>query len=288
MKQLEIKNITKSFKEKKKAAHMVLDDISFDVDKGQFLSLLGPSGCGKTTLLTILGGFQKPDSGEILVNGKKVEKPDTDRGYVFQNYALFPWKTVKDNILYSLKIQKASKQEMEERLQELLEIAHLQGAEHKYPIQLSGGMQQRVAIMRALASRPQVLLLDEPLGAVDFQMREILQNELASLVKEINTTVVLVTHDVAESVFLSDRVIVMSHDRGQIAVDMPIQLQAAGKLRDRKSRDFQDYSHLLAQYVRQAFHGELDGANAQIKIARSGPKQSESQAINSRYQRRII
>lgn len=288
MKVLEIKNITKSYKEKRKPAHLVLDDINLDVYKGQFVSLLGPSGCGKTTLLTILGGFQKPDSGEILINGNRVEKPDTDRGYVFQNYALFPWKTVRDNILYSLVVQKASKQEMEERLEELLEIAHLKGSEHKYPIQLSGGMQQRVAIMRALASRPQVLLLDEPLGAVDFQMREILQNELASLVKEINTTVVMVTHDVDESVFLSDRVIVMSHDRGQIVVDLPIQLEPEGEFRNRKSKAFQDYSVLLAEYVRQAFHGELDGVNNLAQPIASGQAYGESKAINSRYQRKII
>ncbi|MGI6405798.1 MAG: ATP-binding cassette domain-containing protein [Syntrophaceticus sp.] len=181
---------------------MVLDDVSFAVEQGQFVSLLGPSGCGKTTLLTMLGGFMHPDAGEIILAGNRVEKPGPDRGFVFQNYALFPWMTVKENILYSLRVKKYSKQEQAKRLQELLDISHLHGSESKYPIQLSGGMQQRVAVLRALASRPKLLLLDEPLGAVDFQMRELLQEELAHLVEGAKTTVIMVTHDVSESVYL--------------------------------------------------------------------------------------
>jgi NitT/TauT family transport system ATP-binding protein len=287
MKALEIRNISKIFHEKGKEPHVVLENISFDVDSGQFVSLLGPSGCGKTTLLTILGGFQRPDDGEIMVNGVKAGKSDGSCGYVFQNYALFPWKTVRDNIIYSLKIKKTPKAEIEERLEELLQMAHLKGAEHKYPIQLSGGMQQRVAIMRALANRPQVLLLDEPLGAVDFQMREILQNELASLIKAIKTTIVMVTHDVDESVFLSDRVIVMSHDKGKIMVDLPIKLKAEGEYRNRKAPAFREYALMLADCVRQAFKGEVITA-AQANSAPQTSSYGESKAINSRYQRRIM
>ncbi|MCL2170384.1 MAG: ATP-binding cassette domain-containing protein, partial [Defluviitaleaceae bacterium] len=151
-----IENCRKSFKE-----NHVLRDFSCELKEGEFTMLLGPSGCGKTTLLSMLGGFQKADSGTIALDGKKINCPSPERGYVFQNYALFPWMNVRKNIMYSLKMQKVPRHEREERLQELLELAHLKGHEKKYPTQLSGGMQQRVAVLRALASRPRVLLLDE-------------------------------------------------------------------------------------------------------------------------------
>ena len=229
---LEVNGITKTFTRRKKTPHIVLENMSFTVERGQYVSLLGPSGCGKTTLLTMMGGFLTPDSGQIILAGNKVEKPGPDRGFVFQNYALFPWMTVEENILYSLQVKKLSQREQKERLHELLEISHLFGSEHKYPVQLSGGMQQRVAVVRALASRPEILLLDEPLGAIDFQMRELLQEELAALVEGAKTTVVMVTHDVSESVYLSDRVIVMSANKGQIVKDVYINLD---RPRDRQS-----------------------------------------------------
>jgi NitT/TauT family transport system ATP-binding protein len=255
---LEVEAITKIFTRKKKPAHIVLENMSFTVERGQYVSLLGPSGCGKTTLLTMLGGFLTPDAGHIILAGQKAEKPGPDRGFVFQNYALFPWMTVRDNILYSLQVKKFSKQEQNERLQELLEISQLHGSENKYPVQLSGGMQQRVAVVRALASRPEILLLDEPLGAVDFQMRELLQEELAALVEGAKTTVVMVTHDVSESVYLSDRVIVMSGYKGQIVKDVYIDLD---RPRDRQSEGFKAYVAELTGLVRQAFRektGEME------------------------------
>lgn len=229
-----------------------MDDVSFAVEQGQFVSLLGPSGCGKTTLLTMLGGFMHPDAGEIILAGNRVEKPGPDRGFVFQNYALFPWMTVKENILYSLRVKKYSKQEQAKRLQELLDISHLHGSESKYPIQLSGGMQQRVAVLRALASRPKLLLLDEPLGAVDFQMRELLQEELAHLVEGAKTTVIMVTHDVSESVYLSDRVFAMSGIKGQIIKDVYIDLE---RPRRRQSKEYTAYVSELTRLVRLAFNG---------------------------------
>jgi len=251
---LEVNGVTKIFTQKNKPAHIVLEDMSFTVERGQYVSLLGPSGCGKTTLLTILGGFLTPEAGQIILAGKQVEKPGPDRGFVFQNYALFPWMTVRENIIYSLQVKKFSRQEQAERLQELLEMSHLQGSESKYPVQLSGGMQQRVAVVRALASRPEILLLDEPLGAIDFQMRELLQEELASLVEEAKTTVVMVTHDVNESVYFSDRVIVMSALKGQIVQDVYIDL---ARPRNRQSKGFKDYVSDLTELVRQAFRDSI-------------------------------
>lgn len=247
---LNVKNTKKVFTAKNGSEHVVIRDLSFTVDEGQFVTLLGPSGCGKTTLLTMIGGFLPLTSGSILLDEKPIEGPCSQRGYVFQNYALFPWFTVKKNILYSLNIAKVNKDEQEQRLHELLKLAHLEGHENKYPNQLSGGMQQRVAVVRALASRPRILLLDEPLGAVDFQMRELMQNELDSLVSNAHATVVMVTHDVSEAVFLSDRVLVMSGNGGRLIEDKPIDLP---RQRDRCSHEFKEYSNDLTDLVRMAF-----------------------------------
>ncbi len=246
---LTIDRVNKTFQEKA-GPHVVIESLSFTVEEGQFVSLLGPSGCGKTTLLTMLGGFQEPTSGRLLLDNEEIHGPSVERGYLFQNYALFPWMTVKANILYALKIAHATKEEKAKRLDELLELAHLKGHENKFPIQLSGGMQQRVAVVRALASRPRVLFLDEPFGAVDFQMRELMQNELDSMVRHAATTVVMVTHDVSESVYLSDRVLVMSANNGNLLGDVKIDLP---RPRDRAAHAFKEYTNDLTDLVRRAF-----------------------------------
>ena len=155
----------------KRERKLVLRDISFEVNEGEFVSLVGPSGCGKTTTLTIIAGFQTADSGQVLVNGSPVTKPGPDRAFVFQNYALLPWLKVKDNIMYPMKKQGVPRAERERRLQELLAIAQMEESANSYIYELSGGMKQRVAILRGLACEPKILLMDEPLGAVDFQMR---------------------------------------------------------------------------------------------------------------------
>ncbi len=172
----------------------------------------------------MIAGFHNSDSGEIILNNNRVMKPGPDRGFVFQNYALFPWMTVKDNIMYPMKQQKTPKKESIDRLNYLLEMSKLKGKENLYPNQLSGGMKQRAAVVRALASKPEVLLMDEPLGAIDFQMRQMMQEELESLWLKDKTTVIMVTHDVDEAVYLSDRVIVFAAKRGKIIKDMKISL----------------------------------------------------------------
>lgn len=251
---LEVKNVCKSFKVSKKAPEVeVLRNINFNIEKGEFVTLLGPSGCGKTTLLTMIGGFQNPSSGEILLEGEKIEKPSSERGYVFQNYALFPWMNVEKNILYSLKFSKMNKEEKKKRLEELLEMSHLKGHEKKYPISLSGGMQQRVTVVRALAPNPKILLLDEPLGAIDLQMREHMQKELLQLVKESKSTVLMVTHDVSEAVYMSDRVIVMSLNKGEIVADIKIDLKHP---RERDSIEYIEHVRELSNSVKKAFINE--------------------------------
>lgn len=245
---LEVKNVHKTFLNKK-VRHTVLEDVSFTVQDGEFVTLLGPSGCGKTTLLTIIGGFQKADSGAVVLNDKIVREPGPDRGFVFQNYALFPWMTVKDNILFPMKQQKVPKAEREERLAYLLRMAQLEGKENLYPNQLSGGMKQRTAVIRSLASRPQVLLMDEPLGAVDFQMRQILQEELESLWLKDRTTVIMVTHDVDEAVYLSDRVIVFSANGGKMVENLNISLN---RPRNRNSESYKRYKEQLTRVLKSA------------------------------------
>ncbi|WZL73270.1 ABC transporter ATP-binding protein SaoA [Clostridiaceae bacterium 35-E11] len=229
--------------------HKVLENISLDVKEGEFVTLLGPSGCGKTTLLTIVAGFQKADSGQILLEGKKVTKPGPDRGFVFQNYALFPWMNVKENILFPMKQGKMPKSERENRLEALLKLAHLEGKEKLYPHQMSGGMKQRTAVIRALATKPDVLLMDEPLGALDFQMRQNLQTELENIWINDRTTVLMVTHDVDEAVYLSDRVIVMSTNKGKILMDLSVELE---RPRNRKSEKYNAYKEKLTEALSEA------------------------------------
>lgn len=253
---ISVKGINKVFSNKrdKKSMNTVLEDISFDVNEGEFVSLLGPSGCGKTTTLNIIAGFLKHDGGNIVVNGGEVNKPGPDRAFVFQNYALFPWMKVGENIVYPMKMQGIPKREREEKLQQLLKMAHLEEYESYYIHEISGGMKQRVALLRALACDPEVLLMDEPLGAVDFQMRQMLQEQLEAILQESKKTALMVTHDVDEAIYLSDRVIVMSRDRGKILADIKIELP---RPRDRKSEKYHGYANELTDILRTALNGDV-------------------------------
>lgn len=268
---LKVDHVQKIFGGAAGKSRTIIQDLSFSITEGQFVTLLGASGCGKTTLLTMLGGFQKPTAGGLFLDGKVIDGPGVERGYVFQNYALFPWMSVRSNILYSMKVAKVPKAEQSERLEELLELAHLKGHEKKFPIQLSGGMQQRVAVVRALASRPRVLLLDEPLGAVDFQMREILQNELEMLVARAQITVLMVTHDVSEAVFLSDRVLVMGNNGGSLLRDLTIDLP---RPRDRASQAFKDYTGDLTDLMRAAFNTNGDKTAMEAMLSGQIPEET--------------
>lgn len=253
---ISVQGITKSFagKGNKKERKLVLRDISFEVNEGEFVSLVGPSGCGKTTTLTIIAGFQPADSGQVLVNGLPVTKPGPDRAFVFQNYALLPWLKVKDNIMYPMKKQGVPKAERERRLQELLAIAQLEESANSYIYELSGGMKQRVAILRGLACEPKILLMDEPLGAVDFQMRKLLQIQMEAMLQQRKVTTMMVTHDVDEAIYFSDRVVVMSRDHGRIMADVHIDLP---RPRDRTCVRYHEYMDLLTEVLKQALNGEV-------------------------------
>jgi len=195
---------------------LALDNVSLEVANREFIALLGPSGCGKSTLLYLIGGFLPVESGTIRVDDKPVAEPGPDRGIVFQHFALFPWKTVRGNILYGLERQGMPKEEREKRTQDLIELVGLSGFEDSYPSQLSGGMKQRTAIARTLAFDPKILLMDEPFGALDAQTRGLMQSELLSIWQRTPKTVIFVTHDVQEAVYLADRVAVMSARPGRM------------------------------------------------------------------------
>ena len=195
---------------------VALDNVSLSVENREFLALLGPSGCGKSTLLYMIGGFLPTVTGSIRVDGKPVAGPGPDRGVVFQHFALFPWKTVKANILYGLERMQLGRAERESRAQAFIDMVGLTGFEDSYPSQLSGGMKQRAAIARTLAFDPQILLMDEPFGALDAQTRSLMQAELLNIWRRTPKTVIFVTHDVQEAVFLAERVAVMSARPGRV------------------------------------------------------------------------
>ena len=209
---LELKNIKKSFQE----GEDVLESICLTAKKGEFVTLLGSSGCGKTTTLRIIAGLEQPDSGQVFLNGKDVTSLEPNQrnvNTVFQNYALFPHMNVADNIGYGLKLKKTSKAEISRRVKEMLELVQLSGFEKRKPSELSGGQHQRVAIARALVNNPEVLLLDEPLGALDLQLRRAMQHELKRLQKKLGITFIYITHDQEEAINMSDTIAVMNHGR---------------------------------------------------------------------------
>jgi NitT/TauT family transport system ATP-binding protein len=201
-----------------------LADVSLEVRPREFVALLGPSGCGKSTLLYLVGGFLPTETGRIEVEGKPVTAPGPDRGIVFQHFALFPWKTVRGNILYGLERQGLPRAEREKRAQSFIDLVNLNGFEDSYPSQLSGGMKQRTAIARTLAFDPNILLMDEPFGALDAQTRALMQTELLSIWQRTPKTVIFVTHDVQEAVYLAERVAVMSARPGRIKAIVDIKL----------------------------------------------------------------
>ena len=214
---LRVEHVTMAF-ESRRASHAVhaLDDVSLDVEQGQFLVLLGPSGCGKSTLLNVVAGFIRPTTGRVLHDGSEVLGPDRRRTVVFQDYALFPWMTVLENVAFGLKAKGMSRPARTATARDLIRLVHLDGFEDRYPHEISGGMQQRAALARALAPEPDILLMDEPFGALDAQTRVLLQEEVAALSAEARRTVLFVTHSIEEAVFLGDRIVVMSARPGRI------------------------------------------------------------------------
>jgi NitT/TauT family transport system ATP-binding protein len=214
--QIVVDNVSHMYRPTRGREVLALDRISLEVQNREFIALLGPSGCGKSTLLYLIGGFLPVETGNIAVDGAAIAGPGPDRGIVFQHFALFPWKTVRGNILYGLERQGMPKAEREKRAMDFIELVGLSGFEDSYPSQLSGGMRQRTAIARTLAFDPKILLMDEPFGALDAQTRGLMQSELLGIWQRTPKTVIFVTHDVQEAVYLAERVAVMSARPGRI------------------------------------------------------------------------
>ncbi len=222
---IEIDHVSQVFKTSSGQDHLALSDISLTIGDGAFVSILGPSGCGKSTLLYIVGGFVQPTRGVAKVKGRAITGPGPDRGPVFQEFALFPWKSVLGNVMYGPRQQGVKQADAEAQSRALIEMVGLKGFEDFYPKELSGGMKQRVALARTLAYHPEVLLMDEPFGALDAHTRTRLQNDLLNIWERDRKTVLFVTHSVDEAVFLSDKVVMMSSSPGRIRqvvdIDLP-------------------------------------------------------------------
>ena len=232
MNKLEAKNVQKTFNQGSLAAVQAIKDISLDIKEGEFVSLLGPSGCGKSTFLYMVGGFEMLSSGSLKLDKKEIKGPGPDRGIVFQEYVLFPWQTVFKNIEYGLRIKGDNSELSFKKVNKLIDMIGLSGFENKYPHTLSGGMQQRVAIARALAYDPDVLLMDEPFGALDAQTRSLMISDLSRIHKETGKTTLFVTHSVEESILLSDRIFLFSARPSSIKTTFEIDLPHPRKVTD--------------------------------------------------------
>ena len=231
---LSIQNMTKVFP-KGEDQLVALDDINLEVVDGEFVCILGPSGCGKTTLLRIIAGLEKKSDGKIMLKGREVVGPGPDRGMVFQEFALFPWRTVRRNVEFGLEIKGVPPEKRGEIAQKYIDLVGLKGFEDSHPNQLSGGMKQRVGIARAMANEPAILLMDEPFGALDAQTRNQMQKELLRIWEETKKTIIFITHSVDEAVYLSDRVIVLTSRPGRVKTVHKIELP---RPRDRASQEF--------------------------------------------------
>jgi NitT/TauT family transport system ATP-binding protein len=252
MKSLTISNLAKTYFDPFSGSQVTaIRDISLTVDAGDFVSVVGPSGCGKTTMLNMIAGFLPASDGRIQIDGRTVSGPGPDRGVVFQSFALFPWRTVLDNVAFGPKMRGIPKARRHEIAREYLALAGLSHAAERYPNELSGGMQQRVGVVRALANEPDVLLMDEPFASVDAQTRMTLQEELTRIWQDRRPTVLFITHDVAEAVFLANRVVVLS--KGAVFGDVPVPLErprAWNRLIE--DSDFKALSAQVLQLVRSA------------------------------------
>ena len=258
---INIDDVTISFGKGAKK-NTAVESTTLDIVPGQFVCILGPSGCGKSTLLNSVAGYIKPASGRVLVDGEEVTKPGPDRGMVFQQYSLFPWKTVHQNIAFGPKTAGHSQKECDSIASTFLSMIGLKDMANKLPGELSGGMQQRVGIARALANYPSVLLMDEPFGALDAQTRLIMQENLLNIWSEFGTTVLFITHDVDEAIFLADRILIMSASPGSIIADLSVDLERPRNSEIGTTEAFVALKRECLSYIRKeslkAFEGNGD------------------------------
>ena len=250
---LVVRNVRKAFQSQRaKGAIQVFAEISFDVQPSEFMCLVGPSGCGKTTFLRILDGLIPYDSGEMLLDGKAVLKPGIDKGFVFQDASLLPWRTVIDNIILGLELQgNEKKSDSRRKAEQFLALVGLKGFEHHYPHELSGGMRQRVNLARALIVDPEILLMDEPFASLDAQTREIMQAELLKMWNQSKKTVIFVTHQIEEAIFLADRVVVFSARPTTVREIVKIDLPRPRDLSVKRTKEFLDYADRIWSIIQE-------------------------------------
>lgn len=235
-----------------KSSTKAIDDVSIDIQDNDFVCVVGPSGCGKSTLLRMLAGLDFPTSGKIIVNDEEVNGPGPDRGMVFQTYTLFPWMSVIDNIKFGLRIKKMAKDEQEEIAQRYLKVIGLEKFADSFPKELSGGMKQRVAIARALANQPEVLLMDEPFGALDPHTKEAMQCLMREIWVDEYPTIVFITHDIDEAVFLANKIYVMSARPGKIMKEVDVYLPHKRELEIKETKEFLDLRKFINQLIYKA------------------------------------
>ena len=227
---LEVRDVEKRFAVKGGPEITAITDVGFDVHANEFCILLGPSGCGKSTILRLIAGLETPSGGRLTLDGREITGPDRDRGMVFQNYTSFEWLTVRQNVEYGMKINGVPAREREERARDYIDLVKLTKFRDAYPRQLSGGMKQRVAIARTLANRPSLLLMDEPFGALDAETRWAMQELMISIMRSTETTVVMVTHDIEEALFLGDRIVFISRHPGTVLKDMTTEFKRGERI----------------------------------------------------------
>lgn len=258
---VDIEAVSKTFVRKGRSVQ-ALGTVDLAIDDGEFVTILGPSGCGKSTLLHIIGGFESPSEGRVLLDGTPVTSPNRRLGMVFQQATLFPWKTIAANIAWPLRTNGVSKRDAAAQAQELIELVGLHGFENAYPNELSGGMRQRAALARTLIMQPRVLLMDEPFGALDAQTREVMQEELNRVWSQRRLTVVFVTHDINEAVFLGDRVVVMGARPGRIVHTRRIELERPRGTETKKDPRLVEYHNELWDVLREQSNQSLTGHGA--------------------------
>ena len=255
---LRANRVTKSYL---KGSVIALDDVSFDVHANQVTAMIGPSGCGKTTMLRLMAGLEYPSRGDVTMFGQPIMGPGPERGMVFQAYTSFPWLTTRSNIEYGLKLQGLAKAERRERAEHFLELVHLEGFANAYPAELSGGMKQRVSIARTLAQNPALLLLDEPFGALDAQVTWEMEEMIIEIIERENKTVVVVTHDIQEAIYLADRIIFYTRQPGRIKADLPMEFKEGRRFHKKEEMlvhpGYVDMERRLYAMMREEIRGRV-------------------------------
>ena len=269
---LEAQDIRLEYQQPRTGSRLVaLDGVNLKIADGEFVSIVGPSGCGKTTFLSVVDGLIPASGGHILVDGKAVTKPGPDRAVVFQDASLLPWRTVLQNVLYGLECIGMAKSEANGRAERFIAMVGLRGFEQHYPYELSGGMQQRVNLARALVMDPQILLMDEPFASLDAQTRELMQEELLSIWSQARKTVLFITHQIDEAIYLSDRVVVFSRRPGRVKEIIPVEIERPRKLRLKREERF----HKIEDRIWTLIEDDVKGRVVADQSAAGGPPENE-------------